>query len=208
VEEAISSNNLGSLSDKTCAVFGTGSVGRIIAVLLAKLGSEVTIASLNPNRKNGNEYAKELAEQINKEYGVNIKGLFAPNNDKKFELFQEAEVIFCAGTRGIQIISKEMLQKARFLKVLADINAIPPLGVEGIKPNDDMCEIEKGIYGIGALAIGRLKHETEIEMLKEVRRTGKGTYNYNFAIELARKLQQKTIKPSALELVLKYPNKK
>jgi methylene-tetrahydromethanopterin dehydrogenase len=208
VEEAIYSNNLGSLSDKTCAVFGTGSVGRIIAALLAKLGSDVTIASLNPNRKNGTEYAKELAEKINKEYGINVQGIFAPNDEEKFELFERAEVIFCAGTRGIQIISKEMLRKVRLLKVLADINAIPQLGVEGIKPNDDMREIEQGIYGIGALAIGRLKHETEIEMLKEVRRTGKGTYNYNFAMELARKLQQKTIKASALELVLNYPHKK
>ena len=45
-------------------------------------------------------------------------------------------------------------------------------------------------------------------MLKKVRKTGKGQYNYNCAIELARKLQQKTIKSSALELVLNYPNKK
>jgi methylene-tetrahydromethanopterin dehydrogenase len=208
VEEAISSNNLGNLSDKTCAVFGTGSVGRIISVLLAKLGSDVTIASLNPNRKNGDEYASELAEHINTQYSVNIKGFFAPNDQKKFDLFQKAEVIFCAGTRGIQIITKEMLQKVKFLKVIADINAIPPLGVEGIKPHDNMREIEQGIYGIGALAIGKLKHETEIEMLREVRRTGKGTYNYIFAMELARKLLQKTIKSSALELILSYPKKK
>ena len=208
VEEAIYSNNLGNLGDKTCAVFGTGSVGRIISVLLAKLGSDVTIASLNPNRENGDVYSTELAEHINTQYGVNVKGFFAPTAEKKFELFEKAEVIFCAGTRGIQIIDKEMLQKVKLLKVLADINAIPPLGVEGIKPDDDMRELAQGIYGIGALAIGRLKHETEIEMLKEVRRTGKGTYNYNFAMELARKLQQKTIKSGALELVLNYPNKK
>jgi len=208
VEEAISSNNFGKLGDKTCAVFGTGSVGRIISVILAKLGSDVTIASLNPNRQNGDEYAAKLAENINTKYGVNVQGFFASNAEKKFELFEKAEVIFCAGTRGIQIIDKEMLQKAKFLKVLADINAIPPLGVEGIKPHDDMQEIAQGIYGIGALAIGQLKHETEIEMLKQVRRTGKGQYNYNFAMELARKLQQKTIKSSALEFVLNYPNKK
>jgi methylene-tetrahydromethanopterin dehydrogenase len=208
VEEAISSNNLGNLGDKTCAVFGTGSVGRIISVLLAKLGSDVTITSLNPNRENGDEYAAELADGINSQYGVNVKGFFASNDEKKFELFEKAEIIFCAGTRGLEIITKEMIQKVKHLKVLADINAIPPLGVEGIKPHDDMTEIAQGIYGIGALAIGRLKHETEIEMLKEVRKTGKGTYNYNFALELARKLQQKTIKSSGLELVLTYPNKK
>jgi hypothetical protein len=71
-----------------------------------------------------------------------------------------------------------------------------------------MREIEQGIYGIGALAIGKLKHETEIEMLREVRRIGKGTYNYIYAMELARKLLQRTIKSSALELILSYPKKK
>jgi methylene-tetrahydromethanopterin dehydrogenase len=208
VQDVISSQKLGSLGDKTCAVFGTGSVGRIIAVLLTKLGCDVTIASLNPNRENGDEYAAELAEQLNTRYGARVQGFFAPTPEKKFELFKKAEVIFCAGTRGVQIIDKEMLQKVKILKVLADINAIPPLGVEGIKPHDDMREIMPGIYGVGALAIGRLKHEVEIEMLKEVRRIGKGTYNYNFAMELARKLLQKTIRPAALELTLSYANKK
>ena len=208
VEEAIASNNFGNLSGKTCAVFGTGSVGRIIAVMLAKIGCDVTITSLNPNRENGDEYAAKLADQINTQYGVQVKGLFATTDEKKFELFKKSEVVFCAGTRGIQILTKDMLQKVKHLKVLADINAIPPLGVEGIKPHDDMRELEQGIYGIGALAIGRLKHETEIEMLKEVRRIGKGTYSYTFALELARKLLQKTINPTALEVTLSYPNKK
>ena len=208
VENAISSNNLGNLNDKTCAVFGTGSVGRIISVMLAKLGCEVTIASLNPNRENGDEYSKELAEHINNQYGVQVNGFFAPTPEKKFELFEKAEVVFCAGTRGVQIISKGMLKNVKLLKVMADINAIPPLGIEGIKPDHDMKELEQGIYGIGALAIGRLKHEVEIEMLKTVRTTGKGTYSYNFALELARQLLKKTISAGGLEITLSYPNKK
>lgn len=208
VQNAIATNNLGNLGDKTCAVFGTGSVGRIISVLLTKLGCNVTIASLNPNRTNGDEYAAELATKINSQYGVQVEGYFAPNDEKKFELFKKAEVIFCAGTRGVEILTKDMLQKVKLLKVVADINAIPPLGVEGIKPDDDMRELEQGIYGVGALAIGRLKHEVEIEMLKEVRRAGKGTYSYTFALELARKLLQQTLTSSALKLTLSYPKKK
>jgi len=208
VENAIATHNLGSLGDKTCAVFGTGSVGRIISVLLAKMGCDVTIASLNPNRENGDAYAAKLGEQISAQYRVQVNGVFAPNDERKYELFEKAEVIFCAGTRGVQILSKEMLRKTKMLKVIADINAIPPLGVEGIDPHDEMREIEQGIYAIGALAIGRLKHETEIEMLKEVRRIGKGQYNYDFALELARKLLQRTISTSALEVTLSYPHKK
>ena len=88
---------------------------------------------------------------------------------------------------------------------MADINAIPPLGIEGIKLEDDMREIMPGIFGIGALTIGRLKHKVEQEMLREVQRNGKGTYNYNFALELARKLLEKKLRPTKLALTLSYP---
>lgn len=207
VEEALASHKLGSLKDKTCAVFGTGAVGRIIAVLLTRLGCDVTIASLNPNRANGDEYAAEVAEALRSKYGAEVQGVFAPTPEKKLELLKKAEVIFCAGTRGVRVIEKKLLQKLRLMKVMADINAIPPLGIEGIKLEDDMREIMPGIYGIGALTIGRLKHKVEKEMLKEVRSNGKGTYNYNFALELARKLLKKKISPTALALTLSYPAK-
>ncbi len=205
VEESLASHKLGNLGDKTCAVFGTGVVGRIIAVLLTRLGCDVAILSLNPNRENGDEYAAELAEGLRNKYGAEVKGIFAPKPEKKLEVLKKAEVIFCAGTRGVRVIEKRMLEKLKLMKVMADINAIPPLGIEGIKLEDDMREIMPGIFGIGALTIGRLKHKVEKEMLKEVRRNGKGTYNYNFALELARKLLIEKIRPAKLALTLSYP---
>jgi hypothetical protein len=55
----------------------------------------------------------------------------------------------------------------------------PPLGVEGMKIDDDMREFAPGIFGIGPLTIGRLKYKLEREILREARRNGKGTvYNY------------------------------
>ena len=207
VEEALISHKLGSLKDKTCAVFGTGAVGRIIAVLLTRLGCDVMILSLNPKRAHGDEYAAEVAEVLRSRYGADVQGVFAPTPAKKLEVLKKAEVIFCAATRGVRVIEKKMLQKLKLMKVMADINAIPPLGIEGIKLEDDMREIMPGIYGVGALTIGRLKHKVEKEMLKEVRRNGKGTYNYNFALELARKLLKKRIRPTTLALTLSYPAK-
>lgn len=207
VEEALASHELGSLKDKTCAVFGTGVVGRIIAVLLTRLGCDVMILSLNPKRAHGDEYAAELAEVLRNRYGADVQGVFAPTPAKKLEVLKKAEVIFCAATRGVRVIEKKLLQKLKLMKVMADINAIPPLGIEGIKLQDDMREIMPGIYGIGALTIGRLKHKVEKEMLKEIRGNGKGTYNYNFALELARKLLKKRIRPTTLALTLSYPAK-
>jgi len=207
VEEALASHKLGSLNDKTCAVFGTGAVGRIIAVLLSRLGCDVMIASLNPNRTRGDEYVVKVAEVLRGRYGANVQGVFAPTPEKKLDVLQKAEVIFCAGTRGVRVIEKKMFENLKLLKVMADINAVPPLGIQGIKLQDDMREMIPGIFGIGALTIGRIKHKVEQEMLKEVQRNGKGIYNYNFALELARKLLKKEIRLAKLSVNLNYPSK-
>ncbi len=206
-EQAIASHKLGSLGDKTCVVLGTGVVGRIIAVLLTRLGCNVTIASLNPKREHGDDYARSVAEALRNRYGAEVQGAFAPTSEERLELLKNGEVIFCAAARGLRVIEEKLLKKLKLMKVMADINAIPPLGIESMKLEDDMREIMPGIFGIGALTIGRLKHKVEKETLKEVRRNGKGTYNYNFSLELARKLLKEKIHPAKMALTLSYPSK-
>jgi methylene-tetrahydromethanopterin dehydrogenase len=205
VEEALLSHKLGDLKDKTCAVLGTGAVGKIAAVLLAKLGCNVMIASLNPKRVNGKEYAENIARLLANRYGVKVQGVFAPTPAEKLEILKKADVVFCAGARGIRVIEKELLKELKLVKVLVDINAIPPFGIEGIKLKDDMREIESGIFGIGALTIGELKHKLEKEILREARANGKEIYNYNVALQLARKLLRKEVSPVKLTLTLSYP---
>nr|NIO36103.1 hypothetical protein [Candidatus Bathyarchaeota archaeon] len=100
---------------------------------------------------------------------------------------------------------KEALKELKLVKVLVDINAIPPFGVEGIKLKDDMKEIAPGIFAIGALTVGDLKHKLEKEILRESRTNGKEIYNYNLALQLARKLLQKEVLPAKLTLTLSYP---
>lgn len=204
VEDALLSHKLGDLNDKTCAVLGTGAVGQIAAVLLAKLGCTVMIASLNPKRVDGKEYAENIARLLTSRYGVKVQGVFAPTGAEKLEILKKADVVFCAGARGIRVIEKELLKELKLVKVLVDTNAIPPFGIEGIKLKDDMREIAPGIFGIGALTIGELKHKSEKEILRESRTNGKEIYNYNLALQLARKLLQKEISPAKLTLTLSY----
>jgi methylene-tetrahydromethanopterin dehydrogenase len=208
VEEALTRSNLGNLKDKRCAIFGTGAVGRVAAILLARLGCEVTIVSPNPERANGDEYVSNLANLLKTKYGVEVKGVFAPTPEKKFEVLENADVILCAAGAGIRVISKEMLDKLRHVKVFADVNAVQPLGVEGIKLEDDMREILPGIFTIGALTIGRLKYKLEREILREAQRSEKWTvYNYNHAFQLARKLLKGEISAAKLTVTMKYPSK-
>ncbi|NWF86667.1 hypothetical protein HXY32_02490 [Candidatus Bathyarchaeota archaeon] len=205
IEDSLSSHKLGELKDKTCAVLGTGAVAQIAAVLLAKIGCNVIIASLNPKRVDGKEHAEDVARLLAKDHGVKVHGVFAPTSTEKIDILKKADVVLCAGTRGVRIIEKELLKEVKRMKVLVDINAIPPFGVEGIELKDDMREIETGIFGIGALTVGDLKHKLEKEILWKARSNGKEIYNYSIALQLARKLVQKELSAAKLALTLSYP---
>jgi methylene-tetrahydromethanopterin dehydrogenase len=203
-ENALVANKLGELKDKTCAIMGTGAVGQIAAVLLAKMGCNVMIASLNPKRLDGKEHAERVAQLLAKDHGVQVEGTYAPTSTSKIEILKKADVIMCAGIRGIQIIDKEMLNEVKRMKVLLDINAVPPLGIEGINLKDDMKEIMPGIFAIGAIAVGELKHKLEKEILREARTSGKDVFNYNVALPLARKLLEKSLFPAKMAMTLSY----
>jgi methylene-tetrahydromethanopterin dehydrogenase len=207
-EKALVANKIGELKDKTCAIMGTGAVGQIAAVLLAKMGCKVMIASLNPKRTDGKEHIEGVAKLLSEEHGVQVQGIFAPNDATKIEIIKKADVIMCAGIRGVQIITKAMLNEVKHMKLLLDINAVPPLGVEGIELKDDMKEMMPGIFTIGALAVGELKHKLEQEILREARAPGKDVYNYNVALPLARKLLEKDLFPPKMVLTVSYPGSK
>jgi methylene-tetrahydromethanopterin dehydrogenase len=207
-ENALVVNKLGELKDKTCAIMGTGAVGQIAAVLLAKIGCKVMIASLNPKRADGKEHAEGIGKLLAKDHGVQVQGIFAPTPASKLEIIQKADVIMCAGVKGVRIIDKEMLSQVKNMKVLLDINAVPPFGVEGIELKDDMKEMLPGIYVIGALSVGDLKHKVEKEMLRDARSNGKEVYNFNVALPMARKMLEKDLLPSKLAMTLTYQSVK
>jgi len=87
------------------------------------------------------------------------------------------------------MISKKLMEKLPPNKIVLDINLVPPYGIEGLKPNSNDEEIYPGIYGIGALDIGRLKYKVESQVFKDATNTkGKKVFDYNFAFETAKKI--------------------
>jgi methylene-tetrahydromethanopterin dehydrogenase len=206
-ESALLESKLGELKDKTCAILGTGAVGQIAAVLLAKMGCNVMIVSLNPKRVDGKEHAENIGRLLAKDHGVQVQGIFAPTPASKIDVLKKADVVMCAGIKGIRLVDKEMLNEVKHIKVILDINAIPPFGVEGIELKDDMREMMPGIFTIGALTVGNLKHKVEKEILKEARSNGKEVYNYNIALPMARTMLQKKLFPK-LTLTLGYSSSK
>jgi methylene-tetrahydromethanopterin dehydrogenase len=163
---------------------------------------------LNPKRADGKEHAEGIAKTLAKDHGVQVQGIFAPDAASKTDIIKKADVIMCAGIRGIKIIEKDMLNEVKRMKVLIDINAVPPLGIEGIELKDDMREMMPGIFAIGALAVGELKHKLEKEILSEARVPGKDVYNFTVALPLARKLLEKDLLPAKLAMTVSYQSSK
>ena len=90
---------------------------------------------------------------------------------------------------GVEILSEDLMQRFKSKKIVVDINLVPPYGIEGIKPKHKNEEIYPGIFGIGAMALGRLKSNSEGQILKEAANMkGLKVFDYNYAFEVAKKL--------------------
>ena len=182
-------HNIGDLKGKKVVILGAGPVARIAAILSAKLKCKTFIVETwNKSSKN---FIQNLAEELSTEAGEDatlIKGIYAVNDDQKFEIIENAEIIWSLAAVGVQVLSKELMIKLKN-KIVIDINLVPPYGIEGLKPKDNNKEIFPAIFGTGALAVGTLKSEVEASILKEAATTkGKKIFDYNEAFEKARKI--------------------
>ena len=206
-EKVVEEKGFGRLGDQVCAVFGTGPVGRMVAVLLARMGAKVIL--VEPWEKMSQQYVDEVANQLRKRYGVSVEPVFAPSRADRLEVLKRATVIFTVAAPGVRIIDSSMLSELRFSKVFVDANAKPPTGVEGLDLKDDGREIAPGIYGVGALAIGGLKYKVEMGLLRQAIEKGSGIFGLEEALSLAEDLvrgKAKVVLPK-VKLVLSWSAK-
>jgi methylene-tetrahydromethanopterin dehydrogenase len=82
------------------------------------------------------------------------------------------------------------LLAANQLKIVADVNAVAPLGVAGVLVSADGVKVEASMaYGIGAMAIGSLKYITQQQLLQQMLTSDKPQmFEFKAAFKLARAL--------------------
>jgi hypothetical protein len=135
---------------KAVVLAGTGPVGMRAAGFLGMEGCDVTITSRTKER------AEETAKVIEKRFGIKVAGAAGATDEERAAACKDANVIYSAGAIGVQLLSKSAWMDNPNVEMVADVNAQPPLGIEGIEATD------KGKkYGdklaFGALGIGGLK---------------------------------------------------
>jgi len=174
---------LGTLEGKNVTVLaGTGPVGQTAARIYAAEKANVVITSRSMTK------GQAVADKINKEVGTErVKVVEVNKPEQTAASVKSSEIILSAGAGGIQLLSDEDLKKhAPKCKIVADINAIKPVGVEGLESNDDGKEIKTGIFGIGALAIGKLKIKIETDMIKRATEAPQGLFDYAIAYDIGK----------------------
>ena len=142
---------LGDLKDKKVLVLaGTGPVGQRAAGLLARDGARVTITSRKP------EQGDKARQFISARFNVQVDATTLNDPATLGDCLDGVEVLLNSGPAGVQMVPRSAWTSCKTLKIAVDLNAVPPLGIEGVEVNDAGVE-RNGVTVFGAFGIGNFK---------------------------------------------------
>jgi methylenetetrahydrofolate/methylenetetrahydromethanopterin dehydrogenase (NADP+) len=142
---------LGDLEGKKILILaGTGPVGQRAAGLLAKDGAQVVITSRKP------EQGEKARQFISARFNVHVEAVTLNDPSLLPELLQGVDVLLNSGPAGVQMVPEPAWSGAKQLKIAVDLNAVPPLGIEGIGVNDSDVK-RNDVVVFGAFGVGNFK---------------------------------------------------
>jgi hypothetical protein len=143
---------------------GTGPVGQRVALLLAGLGTEVRVGSRQQSR------AQAVCEALRKEIPAARVTPVATGTPAELEAaLAGRNLVVAAGAAGVILLPRSARTAHKELRVAVDLNAVPPLGIEGIEVTDKGVERD-GVTAYGAVGVGGTKmkiHKAAIARLFE-----------------------------------------
>jgi hypothetical protein len=148
---------------KVVVLAGTGPVGQRVAALLTKEGAEVTLTSRNIDKSTA------ACTALKNRFGATVHPAAVSDHAATRGILENACAAVCTGVEGVMLIPETIWKDHPTLRILADVNAVPPLGIEGSKSHWDGQEINGKLLW-GAIGIGGLKmkvHKRSIARLFE-----------------------------------------
>jgi methylenetetrahydrofolate/methylenetetrahydromethanopterin dehydrogenase (NADP+) len=140
-----------SLKGKRAVVLaGSGPVGQRAAVLLAREGAQVAITGRKLS------VVQAACESLTTRFGTDIEAIEAPANEDRGRALDGAHIVLATGAAGITLLTASQWQQHPTLELIADANASPPAGIEGIGMSDrGVASHGKTVFG--PLGFGALK---------------------------------------------------
>jgi hypothetical protein len=148
----------GALRGVRAAVLGgTGPVGQRVARLLVGEGAEVALGSRSLDR------ATAVATAL----GPDVRPFATATSDALVQGLSGVAIVIAAGAGGARLLPADVRKALPDLKVAIDLNAVPPLGIEGVDANDRGAERD-GARAWGALGVGRTKMKIHKKAVQEL----------------------------------------
>jgi hypothetical protein len=142
---------VGDLQGKQVLVLaGTGPVGQRAAGLLARDGARVTITSRKP------EQGDKARQFISARFDVQVDAVTFNDPAQLPEICQGVQILLNSGPAGVQMVPRSAWTALKSLEVAVDLNAVPPLGIEGVEVSDAGKQRD-GVAVFGAFGIGNFK---------------------------------------------------
>jgi glutamyl-tRNA reductase len=155
----------GALAGVTITVLAaTGSVGKRVVRLLAREHAKVRVASRQLSRA---QQVCESIKQLVKD--AEVQPFETRDDGGVRSAIADASIVIAAGAPGIELLPEQIRRDSRQLKVAIDLNAVPPVGIAGINPQDKATD-QNGQICYGAIGVGGLKmklHKAAIRCLFE-----------------------------------------
>jgi hypothetical protein len=152
----------GSLEGVPCVVLAaTGPVGQRAARLLCKLQASVSVCSRSLDR------AATLAKSLGDTTGCPVTAFASTSSQEVATALKVAKVVISAGAAGVTLLPQSVWQDLPELKTLIDLNAVPPLGIEGVDATDRKTPRGKCLAW-GALGVGRTKMKIHKKAIQEL----------------------------------------
>ena len=165
IEKVLESRIGSDLQNRSVKVFGGGPVGLCATILALSKSANTKLVRLTPKA------SSDAVSKFATRYKAEVESENAVTNDERAQVVADAEVIICTAKAGVQVLDNDVLANASSLIVAADVNAVPPAGIECVNVTDNCVETElagRKIISLGALGVGKVKYDTQLNAFKKM----------------------------------------
>jgi hypothetical protein len=176
---------------RAAVIAGTGPVGTRAAGLLSRAGAHVTITSRHRDE------AERVATEIARRFGGAVQAIVVTDPSQVGAALGDVELLLNAGPAGVHLVPRDAWANQPSLRVAADLNAVPPLGIDGIDVTDSAAD-RHGVKVFGALGVGNFKMKVHKRCIAKLFERNDQVLDAESIGDVARELVQSTPAPPSV----------
>lgn len=147
---------------KSLVLGGTGPVGQRVVRLLAKAGGHVRVGSRQKDKAEG--VCAAIRAHVP---GAKVEAVGVSSSADAPQALADRSLVIAAGAAGAVLLPRKLRADVLSIRVLIDLNGVPPAGIEGVELNDKGAD-RNGIVRYGALGVGGTKMKVHKAAIAEL----------------------------------------